>query len=128
MEASVESYRGSPFNHALSNSLKTIRAAKSRFNLLAAHAPTKAVLTSQIELCDILLAEIRSIRCGLGKRMSTKGRISVSERRVRRSKLPVVPQRDPPNRTKRRKLALLPYDQKGEAAQHHNEDFTNSRN
>jgi hypothetical protein len=127
MEASVESYRGSPFNHALSNSLKTIRAAKSRFNLLAAHAPTKAVLTSQIELCEIMLAEIRSIRCGLGKRMSTTSRFSVSARRVRSSRLPVIPQRDPPNRSKQRKAAPLPYDQKVEGAQHH-EDVTNGRN
>jgi hypothetical protein len=102
----VESYRGSPFNYALSNSLKTIRAAKSRFNLLAERAPTKAVLTSQIELCDILSAEIRSIRCGLGKRMSTKSGLSVPARRARSSKLLMAPQRDPPNRSKRRKLAL----------------------
>jgi hypothetical protein len=102
----VESYRGSPFNYALSSSLKTIRAAKSRFNSLAERAPTKAVLTSQIELCDVLSAEIRSIRCGLGKRMSMKSWFSVPTRRARSSKLLVVPQRDPPNRSKRRRLAL----------------------
>jgi hypothetical protein len=128
MEASVESYRGSPFNHALSNSLKTIRAARSRFNLLAAHAPTKAVLTTQVELCEIMLAEIRSIRCCLGKRMSTTSRFSVSARRVRSSKLPVIPQRDPSDRSKQRKSVPLPYDQKGEGAQQHNEDVTNGRN
>lgn len=102
----MKSYRGSPFNYALSNSLKTIRAAKSRFNLLAERAPTEAVLTSQIELCDILSAEIRSIRCGLGKRMSPKSWLSVPTRRAHSSKLLVAPQRDPPNRSKRRKLAL----------------------
>jgi hypothetical protein len=102
----VESYRGSPFNYALSSSLKTIQTAKSRFNLLAERAPTKDVLTSQIELCDTLLAEIRSIRCGLGKRMSPKSSLSVPTRRARSSKLLVAPQRDPPNRSKRRRLAL----------------------
>ena len=102
----MEIYRGSPFNYALSNSLKTIRATRSRFNLLAERAPTTAVLTSQIELCDILSAEIRSIRSGLEKRMSTKSRFSVPTRRARSSKLLVVPQRDPPNRSKRRRLAL----------------------
>ena len=102
----MESYRGSPFNYALSNSLKTIRAAKSRFNLLAERAPTEAVLTSQIELCDILSAEIRSIRSGLEKRMSTKSRLSGPARRARGSDFLVIPQRDPPNRSKRRKLAL----------------------
>jgi len=124
----VEIYRGSPFNYALSNSLKTIRAAKSHFNLLAERAPTKAVLMSQIEICDRLLAEIRSIRCGLGKRMSTKGRSSVSTERAHSSKLLAVPQRDPPNSSKRRKLALRPHDQKAEAAQRHNDDVTNGRN
>src|SRR3954471_20890076 len=72
VEASVESNRGSLFNHGLSNSLKAIQAAKSRFNLLTARSSTKAVLASQIELCDILLEEIRAISCGLEKRMMSR--------------------------------------------------------
>jgi hypothetical protein len=38
--------------------------------------------------------------------MSTKSGLSVPARRARSSRLLMAPQRDPPNRSKRRKLAL----------------------
>jgi hypothetical protein len=99
----VESYRGGLFNHGLSNSLKTIRAAKTRFNLLTARTSTQAVLASQIELCDILLEEIRSISCSLEKRMGSRSVMSCRSepaRRSRSSRHLIVAQRDRPNRRK----------------------------
>ena len=111
VEASVESYRGGLFNHGLSNSLKTIRAAKSRFHLLTARNSTQAVLASQIELCDILLEEIRSISCSLEKRIGSRsvtGCPSEPARRTRSSRHLMVAQRDRSNRSKRRKSALQP--------------------
>jgi hypothetical protein len=83
----VETHRGcGVLNVALLNSLKTIRAAKSRFHLLTAHGSTQAVLVSQIELCDVLLEEIRTISCGLEKRIKSRsviGRRSVVTSRNR---------------------------------------------
>jgi hypothetical protein len=106
----VESYRVDLFDHALSNSLKTIRAAKSRFNSLTARGSTKPVLASQIELCDVLLEQIQSISSSFERRMSSRSLISSSEvtRRTRSSTHMVVPSRDPVNRSKRRTLALRP--------------------
>lgn len=107
----MESYRGGLLHHGLSNSLKKIRAAKSRFHLLTARSPTQAVLASQIELCDILLEEIRSISCSLEKRMGSRGVTSCRSepaRRIRSNRHLIVPQRDRPNRSKRRKSALQP--------------------
>jgi hypothetical protein len=93
------------FNHALSKSLKKIRAAKSRFHSLTARGSTQAALASQIELCDVLLEEIRSISCSLEKRIdkcSATNRRSVATRRNRSSRYRVVPQRVR-GRTKREK-------------------------
>jgi hypothetical protein len=118
----VESNRGSLFNHGLSNSLKAIQAAKSRFNLLTARSSTKAVLASQIELCDILLEEIRAISCGLEKRMMS--RRSEAARRPRSSRHPIAPQRDRPSRSKRGKMTPRPRARKPEAPKRDREDVT----
>jgi hypothetical protein len=103
----VESLRGGGlFNRAVLNSLKTIRAAKSRFHLLTAHGSTQAVLVSQIELCDVMLEEIQTISCSLEKRMKSRsviGRRSVVTSRNRSSRYRAVQQRDAPSRSKRRK-------------------------
>ena len=123
----MESSRGGLFNHGLSNSLKAIRAAKSRFNLLKARSSTRAALASQIELCDIMLEEIRSISGSLEKRMGRRGVMSrrpEAARRTRSSRHPTVPLRDRPNRSKRRKLAPRPGGQRSEAAKRDKEDVT----
>jgi len=123
----VESYRGGLFDHGLSNSLKKIRAAKSRFNLLTARSSTQAVLASQIEICDVLLEEIRSISCSLEKRIGSRsvmGRRSEAARRPRSSRHPVVPQRDRPNRSKRGKLAPQSRGHRSGAAKRDKEDVT----
>jgi len=123
----VESYRGGLFNHGLSNSLKTIRAAKSRFNLLKARNSTQAALASQIELCDILLEEIRSISNSLEKRIGSRSvmsRRSEAARRTRSSRHPTVPPRDRPNRSKRGKLAPRPGGHRTEATKRDREDAT----
>jgi hypothetical protein len=94
---------GGLFNHGLLNSLKKIRAAKSRFHSLTTRGSTQAVLTTQIELCDVLLEEIRSISCSLEKRInkgSATNRRSVVTRRNRGSRYRSVQQRTP-NRSKR---------------------------
>jgi hypothetical protein len=106
----VESYRVDLFDHALSNSLETIRAAKSRYHFLAARVSTKAVLASQIELCDVLLEEIQSISSGFEKRMSSRSVIGRRSEVTRRSRgaTHMVPSRDPANRSKRKKLMLRP--------------------
>jgi len=123
----VESYRGGPLNDGLSNSLKAIRAAKSRFHLLTARSSTKAVLASQIELCDILLEEIRSISCSLEKRMSScsvMSRRSEATRRARSSRHPIAPQRDRASRLKRGKTPLRSRARKPAAAKRDREDAT----
>ena len=103
----MESHRGSGlFNRDVLNSLKTIRAAKSRFHLLTAQSSTQAGLVSQIELCDVLLEEIRTISSSLEKRMkgrSVIGRRSVVTSRNRSSRYRAAPQRDAVTRSKRRK-------------------------
>jgi hypothetical protein len=61
----MEIHRAELFNNALLNSLSTIQAAKTQFHLLTASSLTPTVLISQITLCDVLLGEIRAIRCNL---------------------------------------------------------------
>ena len=102
----MESYSSGPFSNALLNSLKTIQAAKSQFSLLTAHGSTQAVLVSQIELCDVLLEEIRTISCSLEKKMigcRAMSRRSGATRRNRGSRHVAVPQRNVLSRSKRRK-------------------------
>lgn len=71
----MERYRAGLFNHALLRSLATIRAAKTQLHSLTSRSSTPAVLASQIDLCDVLLDEIRAIRCNFEKRMSRRGTI-----------------------------------------------------
>lgn len=97
--------RGGQFNRALVNSLRTIRVAKSRFRLLTACSSTQAILVSQIELCDVLLDEIRTISFSLKKRMSSCrgiGRRPVTGG-IRSRRCLVIPRRDLPNRSKQQK-------------------------
>jgi hypothetical protein len=101
----VESHRAELFDQVLLHSLRTIQAAKTRFRLLTASGSTQAGLVSQIELCDVLLDEIRAISCSLERRMSSRGAIrrrSVVARRNRSSSYLPVAQGNPANRSKRR--------------------------
>ena len=99
--------RGSDlFNFSLLKSLKKIRSAKSRFHSLTSCSSNRAVLVSQIELCDVLLQEIRSISCSLEKRTDKRiatSRRSVATRRNRGNSYRTVPQRNVPGRSKQRK-------------------------
>ena len=126
VEASVESYRGGLSDYGLSNSLKTIRAARSRFHLLTARSSTQVVLASQIELYDILLEEIRSISRSLEKRKSSRcvtSRSSEPTQRNRSGRHLTAPQRDRPGRSKRRP-AIRPREHKPELARRDKEDVT----
>ena len=123
----MESYRGGLFDHGLSNSLKTIRAARSRFHLLTARSSTQAILASQIELCDVLLDEIRLISGSLEKRMmsrSVMSRCSEPAKRTAGNWHMTVPQRDRPKRSKRRQLALRPREPRPEVVKRDKEDVT----
>lgn len=52
---------------ALRNSLGAIKQAHKQLHLLTGMGTTVTVLASQIELCDVLLVEISSIRSTLTK-------------------------------------------------------------
>jgi hypothetical protein len=69
----METCRTELFNSALLRSLSIIQAAKTQFNLLTASNMTSTVLVSQIKLCDVLLREVRAIRCSLAGRMRYRG-------------------------------------------------------
>ena len=102
----MASLRAGLFNNALLHSLRTIRAAKTRFHSLTSSSTTQAALVSQIELCDVLLEEIRAISRSFEKRMSGRGvitRRSVVARRNPGNRHLAVPQPKPTNRSKRRK-------------------------
>jgi hypothetical protein len=74
---------------ALLHSLSTIQAAKTQFHLLTASNLTPTEVVSQIRLCDVLLREIRAIRCSLEGRMRCRGMIrrrSVVAKRNRSSR------------------------------------------
>ena len=99
----MEIHRAEIFNNALLHSLSTIQAAKTQFHLLTASSLTRTVLVSQIRLCDVLLEEIRTISCSLGRRMGSRGMIRrrpVVARRNRSSRHLAAPQRNPANRSK----------------------------
>jgi hypothetical protein len=101
----MEMHRAELFNNVL-HSLTTIQAAKTQFHLLTASSLTPTVLVSQIRLCDVLLREIRAIRCNLEGRMRCRGMIrrrSVVARRNRSSRHLAVPQGNPANRSKQRR-------------------------
>ena len=103
----MENYGSALFNRALLNSLRKIRATKTRFHLLDACRSTQAVLASQIELCDVLLDEIRTISCSLEKRKIGGGAIGRRGGRpgvIAASRYAsAVPQTDRVNRSKRTK-------------------------
>jgi hypothetical protein len=52
---------------ALRSSLSAIKQAHDQLHLLTGMGATATVLAWQIELCDVLLAEISSIRSSLAK-------------------------------------------------------------
>jgi hypothetical protein len=56
---------GALFDSSFQDSLSTIREAHSQLHLLKGMSTTPTVLASQIELCDVLLAEISGIRSSL---------------------------------------------------------------
>ena len=96
---------GGPLNAVL-KSLKKIRATKSRFRLLAPGKSSRSALLSQIELCDILLGEIRTISSCVEKRAeksSAPSRRPVANRRHRGTAHLVAPRRTVPGRTKQQK-------------------------
>jgi hypothetical protein len=101
----MEIHRTELSNIALLHSLSTIQAAKTQFHLLTESGLTPTTLVSQIRICDILLGEIRAIRCSLKGRMSSRGmksRHSVVARRNRSGRRSlVVPQANPANRSQR---------------------------
>jgi hypothetical protein len=102
----VESHRAGLFNNAVLHSLRTIRAAKTRFHSLTLSSSKPAALVSQIELCDVLLNEIRAISCNFEKRMSGRSAItrrSVVARRNLGNMHLAVPRHKSINRSKRRK-------------------------
>lgn len=102
----MEIHRAELFNNALLHSLSTIEAAKRQFHLLTASNLTPTVLVSQIRLCDILLGEIRAIRCNLEGRMRYRGVVrlhSAVARRNRSSRHLAAQQGNPANRSKQRR-------------------------
>ena len=68
----MEMHRAELFEDALLHSLSTIQAAKTQFHVLTARNSTRTVLVSQIGLCEVLLGEIRAIRCSLEERMRSR--------------------------------------------------------
>jgi hypothetical protein len=99
----MEIHRAEVSNNALLRSLSTIQAAKTQFQLLTASSLTPTVLASQIRLCDVLLGEIRTISCGLERRMRCRSTISrrpLVARRNRGSRHQAAPQGNPANRSK----------------------------
>ena len=55
------------FDCTVRDSLNTIRAAHVRLNLLGGTRATTALLTSKIELYDVLLDELSAIRTGFAR-------------------------------------------------------------
>jgi hypothetical protein len=97
---------GGGVSSAVQKSLKTIRAARSRLNMLPTESATPATLMSRIECCDVLLNELRSISCSVEKRAeppSAPSRRAVVNRYRRGTAHVVAPQRTVPGRTKQRK-------------------------
>lgn len=102
----MESHQASQASHALAHSLRTIRAAKTRFRSLMSTRSTPAVLVTQIELCDVLLEQIREVSCSLERRISGRrvtGRRAVAARRKRHARSRAVSQRSPVIHSKRKK-------------------------
>jgi hypothetical protein len=67
------------FDGALRESLSTIKEIQAQLHLQNGTCKTAAGLTSQIELCDILLAEISCIHDSLAERLkNTRSRPQLS--------------------------------------------------
>jgi hypothetical protein len=99
-------HRAELFTDALSHSLSTIQAAKTRFHLLTTGNSTPTILVSQIRLCDVLLGEIQAIQSHLEGRMECRdlvGRHPVAARRNRSSKRLAVRRANPTNRSGQRR-------------------------
>jgi hypothetical protein len=102
----MEIHRVELFNNALQHSLSTIQAAKTQLHLLAASGVTLTVLVSKIRLCNVLLGEIRAIRCGLEGPMRCRGMIrrrSAVARRNRSSRHLALPQGNAATRSRQRR-------------------------
>ena len=102
----MEILRAEASNNGLQHSLSIIQAAKTQFHSLTANGLTPTALVSQIRLCDVLLGEIRAIRCSLEGRMKSRGMISrrsMPARRNRSARHLAVPQGNPANRSNRRR-------------------------
>jgi len=101
----MEILRAEASNNGLQHSLSIIQAAKTQFHSLTANGLTPTALVSQIRLCDVLLGEIRAIRCSLEGRMKSRGMISrrLPARRNRSARHLAVPQGNPANRSNRRR-------------------------
>jgi hypothetical protein len=96
----MEIYRTEPINNGLVKSLNTIRVVNARRHLLATSISTAAILGSQIELCEVLLREIRTIRSSLRGRIESRcwvSRRSVFAERDRSGGRLTVLQSDRPN-------------------------------
>lgn len=64
------------YQNALLGALRAIKAARKELHLQTVRDPTPSVLVSQIELCDILLREIRAVHVCLGGRVRDVGGVS----------------------------------------------------
>ncbi|MGJ5177638.1 hypothetical protein ACQR16_04895 [Bradyrhizobium oligotrophicum] len=91
---------------SVQKSLSRIRDAKARLHVRSPDNATPAALLSQIELCDALLDEIRSISCSLEKRVESPGvpnRRPVANRRHRGTAHLIAPRHVVAGRTKQQK-------------------------
>jgi hypothetical protein len=71
----IEFYGAEKSNeNMLLGALRAIKAARKELHLQTVRGPTRAALVSQIELCDVLLGEIRTVHAYLGARV--RGRVS----------------------------------------------------
>lgn len=98
----MEIQQAEVFN-ALMRSLNTIQSAKAQFHFLTAGGSTPAMLVSQIELCDVLLDEIRGISSSLETRIRRRditGQRSVLRRTKGGRKYPAVSEDNPEDPSK----------------------------
>ncbi|MGJ5203848.1 hypothetical protein [Bradyrhizobium sp. HKCCYLR20261] len=83
-------------SEAVLRSLKKMRAARAAIKSLASADAAPSALLSQIELCNVLLGEIRAISRSLDKRPEhpkVSQRRQVTTRRHRSTAHPIVPRR-----------------------------------
>jgi hypothetical protein len=104
----MEVRRAGIFNNKLLHSLNTIQAAKTQLRLLMTSNSTPTVLVSQIDLCDILLGEIRTIRLSLEGRLAHRKSVRRSAGAAKRNRShghPIVQQDQPGKSFATRKIA-----------------------